>query len=207
MTEQALKLVEQEREINDMQRKIMLSQIQPHFLYNSLNTIYHLCEKKPLVAQKAINDFSEYLRGNLDSLSKNNPVLFETEFNHVENYLALEKLRFDDNLEIKYDIQETDFLLPALSVQPLVENAVKYGVGKAHNGGTVTIATRKTNLFYEVIVSDNGVGFDIQRQKDDGRSHIGIENVRSRLKVMCNGTLSILSNPDEGTIATIQIPR
>lgn len=133
---QTEQLVKQEHEINEMQRKIMLSQIQPHFLYNALNTIYHLCEIDVEVAQKGIDDFSEYLRGNLDSLSRNCPVTFEKELKHMQIYLSLEKLRFDEDLKIVYDIQETNFVIPAISIQPLVENAVKYGVGKASGGGT-----------------------------------------------------------------------
>lgn len=206
LIKQAELLVKQEQELSEMQRKIMLSQIQPHFLYNSLNTIYFLCEKDAAVAQKAINDFAEYLRGDLDSLKANRPVLFEKELRHIKYYLALEQIRFEDELRIEYDIQEEEFFLPALSIQPLVENAVKYGVGKAPEGGTVKIMTRKYDLGYEVIVSDDGVGFDMTEWKKDKRSHIGIENVRQRLQIMCGGTLSILSKKGIGTTATIKIP-
>lgn len=207
LMEQAKQLVEQEHEMNDMQRKIMLSQIQPHFLYNSLNTIYYLCEKDTEVAQRAINDFSEYLRGNLDSLNTSKPVPFDTELQHLKNYLALEELRFADEMKIEYNIQERNFVLPALSVQPLVENAVKHGIGKAPQGGTITITTRKTDTNYEVIVEDNGVGFNPAEEKHDGKTHIGIENVRQRLQTMCGATLEIESTPDEGTEAKIKIPK
>lgn len=207
LKEQAELLIEQKNEMSDMQRKIMLSQIQPHFLYNSLNTIYHLCDKDTRVAQNAINDFSEYLRGNLDSLKTVRPVPFDTELKHLKTYLALEQLRFADELQIIYQLEETDFTLPALSIQPLVENAVKHGVGKAPQGGTVTIKTRKTDSCYEVIVEDDGVGFDSDKLKEAGRSHIGIENVRQRLQMMCGGTLTIESEIGKGTRAVIQIPK
>ena len=99
---------------------------------------------------------------------------FERELDHLEKYLYIEKLRFADKLNIAYDIQCTDFELPLLSIQPLVENAVKHGVGMKEDGGTVTIATRETDKAYEVIISDDGVGFDTEAKKNDGRSHIGM---------------------------------
>lgn len=207
MLAQAEQIVAQEREVSDMQRKIMLSQIQPHFLYNSLNTIYYLCEKDTEVAQKAINDFSEYLRGNLDSLKSNTPVPFEAELRHANTYLDLEKLRFGEQLKIVYHIEVVDFQIPSLSIQPLVENAVKHGVGKKSEGGTVTITSREVEHGYEVTVADDGKGFDPEKKQDDGRSHVGIENVRQRLHIMCNGTLTITSGMEAGTVATIFIPR
>lgn len=206
-TEKGKKMVEQERALNDMQLKIVFSQIQPHFLYNSLNAIYYLCGKDAGAAQEAISEFSDYLRGNLDALKKNTPIPFETELHHVENYLKLEKMRFEEELAIVYDIQATDFKLPALSLQPLVENAVKHGVGKAANGGTVTISSCETEKEYILSVKDDGVGYDRNEKKNDGRSHIGISNVQQRLKSMCGGTLEIQSEIGKGTISTIHIPK
>ena len=122
---------------------IMLSQIQSHFLYNSLNTIYGLCEKDPTAAKKAVNDFADYLRGNMDSLSRNCPVPFETELNHLKSYLSLEQTRFKKKLNIEWDIQTDSFMIPSLTVQPLVENAVKHGICMKENGGTVKISSRE----------------------------------------------------------------
>ena len=85
-------------------------------------------------------------------------------------------------LNVEYDIQTEDFQLPLLSIQPLVENAVKHGVGMKEDGGTVTIATKETDTAFEVIVTDDGVGFDQNAPKaDDGKSHIGMENTKKRL--------------------------
>lgn len=141
--EQGRRMAEQESKLTESRIAIMLSQIQPHFLYNSLNSIYYLCEKDPAQAQAAIDDFATYLRGNLDSLKRTAPVSFERELEHVRIYLSLEKMRFDDDLMIAYDIQTTEFLIPALTVQPLVENAVKYGVGKKVSGGTLDMQSTK----------------------------------------------------------------
>ena len=144
----------------------------------------------------------------MDSLKQTKAVPFEQELSHLKNYLYIEKLRFDDLLNIEYDIQATDFEVPQLSIQPIVENAVKHGVGMAEDGGTVTIATRETDDAYEVIVSDDGVGFDVNApKKDDGRSHIGMENTRKRLKDMCAAELIITSKVGEGTTVRVVIPK
>ncbi|MEG1570121.1 MAG: histidine kinase, partial [Clostridia bacterium] len=118
-----------EIELVKSQTTIMLSQIQPHFLYNALSAIAQMCETKPASAKKATIAFSEYLRNNMQSLKTNRLVPFEEELRHLANYLMLEQMRFGEELQIVYHIEATDFRLPPLTVQPLVENAVKYGVG------------------------------------------------------------------------------
>ena len=143
----------------------------------------------------------------MNSLKEQAPVPFESELRHLETYLSLEKMRFGDELNIEYDIEATDFLIPSLTVQPLVENAVKHGVGMKEDGGTVTITTKEFDDRYEVIVSDDGVGFDTAKKTNDGRTHIGMENVRNRLKTMCNAVLNIESTVGKGTVATITIPK
>lgn len=158
--EQGRRMAEQDAALTQSRISIMLSQIQPHFLYNSLNTIRYLCKADPDRAQKAVDDFATYLRGNLDSLKRTAPVSLDTELEYIRIYLSLEKMRFDDELQIVYDLQATGFLLPALTVQPLVENAVKYGVSKKEGGGTVSIATRETPDCFTISVSDDGVGYD-----------------------------------------------
>lgn len=207
MVEEQLEAARLETELTESRISVMLSQIQPHFLFNVLSVIYHLCDKNPEAAKKATGDFSKYLRMNLDSLKLEAPVPFDTELQHVQLYLSLEKMRFEEKLNIIYDIQITDFLIPALTVQPMVENAVKYGVGKSRNGGTVTIVTRDCNENIKVIVSDNGVGFDPYETQEDGRTHIGIDNVRKRLWAMSKGTMEIQSKKDVGTTVTLTIPR
>lgn len=201
------KISKQEAELSESRIHIMLSQIQPHFLFNTLTSISVLCERDPLKAQTALSDFSDYLRGNLDSLRRAAPVPFSKELKHVKTYIALEKMRFEEELQVVYDIEAEGFMLPALTVQPLVENAVKYGVGKKPGGGTVTIFTREQENSYLIRISDDGVGYDPTKTLNDGRTHIGIENVRSRLASMIGGTLTIESEKDKGTIATIQIPK
>lgn len=196
-----------QHELLQMRISIMVSQIQPHFLYNSLTSIAQLCEKNPSQAKKATIEFADYMRHNMNSLKNENPVSFESELNHLKTYLSLEKMRFGDDLNIVYDIQTTDFKIPSLAVQPLVENAVKHGVGMKEDGGTVTISTKEAKDHYEIIVSDDGVGFDVSVPKNDGRSHVGMENVKNRLKTMCNATIETESVIGKGTVVKILIPK
>lgn len=200
-------LLKKEIELIESKNAIFLSQIQPHFLYNSLTSIYSLCESDPEKAKLAIVDFSKYLRANLDSLKQKDLISFDEELNHIKAYLRLEKLRYDDDLNIVYDIKVNDFLLPVLTVQPLVENAINHGICNTKQGGIIQIKTSETEDYYEIKVIDNGAGFNENELYDPNRSHTGIDNVRSRLKNMCNGTLEIASIMGVGTTAIIKIPK
>lgn len=204
---QARQLVEQEREINDMKIQIVLSQIQPHFLYNTLNTITYLCDKDAGTAKKALNDFSRYLRGNLDSLTSRALVPFDKELAHVERYLALEKFRMEDELNVVYDINDNGYMIPPMTLQPLVENSIIHGLEKADAGGTVTIRTRRTEQEHEIVIADDGVGFDVRSYVTVGnKKYVGIENVRKRLWTLCKGSISISSEKGKGTRVVIRIP-
>ncbi len=196
-----------ERALMDSQIAIMMSQIKPHFLYNSLTAIAQLCEDNPPAAKRATIAFSDYLRNNMHSIEKKELIPITEELKHIETYLYLEKMRFDDYLEIEYNIEETDFYVPSLSVQPIVENAVKWGIGEKENGGVIQISTYSDDENFVITVSDNGNGFDKSKNKKDNRSHIGIENVQKRLKAMCRGRLIINSVIGEGTTVKMIIPR
>lgn len=195
------------QELEQSRISVMLSQIQPHFLYNSLTSVMDLCDRDPKQAKAAIADFADYLRGNLSSLKTEKLISFRMELAHIEKYLRLEKLRFQEELEVIYDIQTQDFMLPALSVQPLVENAVKHGVGQKIGGGTVTIHTSETEEDYLIRITDDGVGFVEGEYAEDGGTHIGIENIKKRLDVMAKARLEIESRKGEGTTACIRIPK
>jgi len=196
---------ELEKELTQKQIAIMFSQIKPHFLYNCLSVIQDLCVTDPQAASRTVSEFAKYLRGNLDSISLTGTVPFERELKHVEIYLTLEKKRFEHKLNIVYDIKARNFNLPALTIQPIAENAVRHGVNKLPKGGTVTIATSETETDYLITVTDDGVGFRVRG--DDGKTHVGLENVRSRLASMCGGSLDLRSEPGVGTTAIITIPK
>ena len=197
-----------QREAYEAKVAVMASQIRPHFMYNALTSIAMMCQIDPEKAQEATINFAKYLRGNMDSLKQTKPVPFDTELDHLKKYLYIEKLRFGKKLNIVYDIQTTNFKVPMLSVQPLVENAVKHGVGMKKKGGTVTISTSETDKAFIIKVADDGVGFDVNAPRaDDGRSHVGMENTRSRLRDMCGAEIITESTVDVGTTATIILPK
>lgn len=205
MVEQNRELATKQEEAANLRVQLMLSQIKPHFIYNALTVIQRLCVKDPKMAQETVAEFATYLRGNLESLDRKVPVYFEKELEHVQCYLAIEKKRFGDRVNVVYDIREEDFVIPALTLQPLVENAIKHGICKKEEGGTVWISTeRKKDVVY-VIVKDDGVGF--QKTQAEGEEHVGIRNVENRLHSMCDGTLKIESTPGKGTIAMITLPQ
>ena len=194
---------EMQAELEKSKTAIMLSQIQPHFLYNSLGAIRELCHQDPEDARNALGTFITYLRGNMDSIQREHTIHFSKELNHISAYLELEKLRFEDDLNIEFDIQETDFFIPSLTIQPLVENAVKHGVCGREEGGTITLHTHRDGDNVIVQIKDDGVGFDVNDLEHT--EHVGLKYVRNRLKYIVNAKLEIESKPGVGTTATITI--
>ncbi|MBR5485124.1 MAG: histidine kinase, partial [Oscillospiraceae bacterium] len=201
--EMELSMLKMQEDLNHSQISIMLSQIRPHFLYNALTAIQCLCRTDPAKAEKALIQFSRYLRANLSAINSQEYIPFTEELNHIENYLAIEKLRFGDRLEIIYEIEEADFVVPVLSIQPIVENAVKHGVSKKLDEGYVIIASRKVNNGYEITVTDNGVGFDTTKNIDE--KSYGMRNITSRIKAMNNSTIKFNSKIGEGTEVVVTI--
>lgn len=196
-----MKLADEAKRIKDAEVKIMISQIQPHFIYNVLASISTLIKIDPDKAQQGLDHFTDYLRANLSSLSKNGLVNFTDELRHIKTYVSLEKMRFEDRLEVNYDIQVKDFMVPALSVQPIVENAIKHGILKKIEGGTLTFKTYEDNDAYVVVVSDDGVGFDIDAVKGD--DHFGLNNIKYRISSMCKGNVKVESELGKGTTVTV----
>ena len=193
-------------EASESRIAVMVSQIQPHFLFNSLDTIYGLVDEDEEKAKEAIASFSRYLRTNLDSLKHTSPVPIEREMEHVRIYLELERMSDESRLEYELDVQATGFKVPALSVQTLVENAVKHGLGGREEGGKVVVRIREQQTEYTVAIADDGVGFDVEAVADDG-SHVGIANTRARLEAMCDGYLEVTSQPGAGTTAIMHVPK
>lgn len=202
--ERGRRMQQQKEELTAARIHLTVSQIQPHFIYNSLTAIIGLIDLDPERAKESIVSFSDYLRVNLNAMKDSRLVPFEKELEHCKTYLGFELLRFD-NIEVRYEIETTDFLLPALTVQPLMENAVKHGLSGAGVGGTVTLSVKEKGETVYVTVADNGVGFDPQAKAPG--VHIGLENVQKRLSDLCGGTLTIDSKIGVGTTVTVTIPR
>ena len=183
----------------------MMSQIRPHFIYNTLGSIEQLCEIDPKKAGELVHDFAKYLRGNFGELDNPKPILMSQEMDHVHHYVSIENVRFPD-MTVSFEMNSEDFHIPALTIQPIVENAIKHGLMKLQNGGTIHIVSYETETDYCVSVVDDGVGFDTSLLLDE-RKHVGLRNIRERLKAMVNGTIEIESTVGVGTKVLIKIPK
>ena len=183
----------------------MMSQIRPHFIYNTLGSIEQLCKLDPPKAGDLVHNFAKYLRGNFGELDNPKPILMSQEMEHVRHYISIENVRFPD-MTFTFEMNSVDFHIPALTVQPIVENAIKHGLMKLPKGGTINVVSYETDTDYCISVVDDGVGFDTGAVLDD-KQHVGLRNIRERLKVMVNGTLEIESTVGEGTKVLITIPK
>jgi len=184
--------------------QLMVSQIQPHFLYNTLSTIQALCRTDPEKAFDMTERFGRYLRQNLDSLNQAGLIPFEQEIEHTRIYAEIEQVRFP-SIHIAYDLQDTNFTLPVLTVQPLVENAIRHGV-RIRKNGEIMISSRREEAAHVVTIRDNGAGFDVEAALNADSHHIGLRNVKERVEQMCSGTMEIDSRIHEGTTITLRFP-
>ena len=192
-------------ELAESRISTMMSQIRPHFIYNTLGSIEQLCDIDPEKAGELVHDFAKYLRGNFGELDNPKPILMSKEMEHVHHYVSIENVRFPD-MTFKFEMNSADFRIPALTVQPIVENAIKHGLMKLQNGGTIYVVSYETETDYCVSVVDDGVGFDTSLLLDE-REHVGLRNIRERLKAMVNGTIDIESTINVGTKVVIKIPK
>ena len=192
-------------ELAESRISTMMSQIRPHFIYNTLGSIEQLCELDPPKAGELVHNFAKYLRGNFGELDNPKPILMSQEMEHVRHYINIENVRFPD-MTFSFEMRSEDFSLPALTIQPIVENAIKHGLMKLKKGGSIRVISYETDTDYCVSVEDDGVGFDTSKLFDD-KKHIGIRNIRDRLKVMVGGTLEIESTQGVGTKVLITIPK
>lgn len=202
----AKQMKEKELELLHSRVSIMLSMIQPHFLYNSLTAIGRLCDIDPQKAKIGVQQIAHYLRENLNSVTNESDIPFEQELHHIEIYLSLEKMRYGELLQVRYDIQYRDFYLPPLLLQPLVENAVNHGIAKKVEGGTVTISSKKINDMIILEVMDDGIGFDVKQMEKLDQSHIGLRNVKNRCEMICGGSMKVESEIGKGSSVMLFLP-
>lgn len=197
---------EHEEDLKAQQRiRMMMAQIQPDFLYSTLSAIQDLCLTDPDAAADVTDEFSNYLRQNLNFLNEPGVIPFWKELDHTKAYVKIEEMQYP-NIKVQYGIHDTGFSVPPMTLQPLVENAIHHGVS-TRDEGIIQIFSRQQEDVHEVIVKDNGTGFDaasLQEESDTG--HLGIRNVRERIGSLCGGTMQIDSEPDKGTTVTIRIP-
>ena len=193
----------QQREIAHQRARIMVLQMRPHFIYNAMTSIYYLCAKDSKKAQQVTMDFTAYLRKNFTAIASEDTVPFSDELEHTRAYLAVEQVQFEDGLLVDYDTPHKEFRLPPLTLQPIVENAVKHGMDPEYAPLHISIRTRETDSGSEITVEDNGPGF---APADDCEPHIALENIRQRLEMMCGGKMTIRPREGGGTVVIVTIP-
>lgn len=193
----------QQQEIASQRSRIMVLQMRPHFIYNTLMSIYGLCDQDPQKARQVTMDFTNYLRRNFNAVASDNPIPFSVELEHTRAYLAVEQAQHEDMLIVEYDTSFTNFRLPPLSLQPIVENAVKHGLNPYAGALHILIQTRHTDHGTEIIVEDTGQNFD---PFDESQPHPTLTNIRQRLEMMCGGSMTISPRDGGGTVVSLVIP-
>ena len=193
----------QQREIAHQRSSVMVLQMRPHFIYNTMMGIYYLCDQDPAKAKQVTLDFTSYLRKNFTAIASEEMIPFNDELEHTRAYLAVEQAQFEDSLFVSFDTPHTMFRVPPLTLQPIVENAVKHGMNESCDPIHISVVTRQTDLSSEIIVNDDGPGF---KPTDDDEPHIALNNIRQRLELMCGGTLEVAPREGGGTSVKVTIP-
>ncbi len=207
MQRQELSLREARVKLRDAEVQLMISQIQPHFVYNTLTAVLALIDTDPQKASDLLLKFTKYLRTNIDSLKGTDMIVFDQELRHVQTYLEIEQVRLGVRLSTSIDCKATNFLVPQLCVQPFVENAVKHGIAKRPEGGSVSISSWESEDSFVIRVSDDGVGFDVSSLSSDERGSVGIANVIYRLEELMGAQVEIESTVGNGTTITMLFPK
>ncbi|MBQ3264307.1 MAG: histidine kinase [Ruminococcus sp.] len=193
----------QQQEIIRQRTNALMLQIRPHFVYNTLTSIYCMIEDDPAKAKEVTNDFTNYLRNNFTAIAQDKPIPFTKELEHTKAYLAVEQARFEGLIFFEFDTPVVNFRIPALTLQPIVENAVKHGVDPELDPLYISVLTKETENGVEISVIDTGPGFD---EIDNDEPHIALSNIRERLEMMCKGTLTITPRDVGGMAVTVFVP-
>ena len=204
ISEQIEQNFRQQQEIARQRASVNVLQMRPHFIYNTMMSIYYLIAQDTDKAQKITLDFSTYLRKNFTALATDGTVPFTEELEHTRAYLEVEQTRFEDNLFVEFDTPHTRFRLPPLTLQPIVENAIKHGLDPELSPLHITIKTRKTENGCELTIEDTGPGFGVN---DNNEPHVALANIKERLEMMCGGTLTISPRENGGTIVKVFVPK
>lgn len=177
---QQLDTLKLETLVKELELKTIKNHINPHFIFNALNSIRALIDENPPRARAAITELSNILRSSMQT-EKQETVFFEKELNIVKDYLALEHIRFEDRLHVQYEIAENTLMqpIPPMMLQTLVENAIKHGISKQLSGGTVTIVSRMKNRYHQVVIRNTG-RLDKARNEDG----FGLISTRNRLQLL-----------------------
>ncbi len=193
----------QQQKIANQHANVMVLQMRPHFICNTMMGIYYLCDQDPQKAKQVTLDFTTYLRKKFTAIASEDTVPFTAELEHTRAYLAVEQAQFEDSLFVSFDTPHTMFRVPPLTLQPIVENAVKHGLTASSDPIHISVVTRQTDSASEILVEDDGPGF---APADDNEPHIALNNIRQRLEWMCKGKLTISPREGGGTSVRVRIP-
>ena len=207
ISEKAVESTVYKARLKETQSYLMQSQMKPHFIFNTLGALRTLIINSPKEAYDMTTNFSKYLRANIGTIDSAEKILFSQELDHIKAYVAIEKVRFKDRINVVYDINCESFSIPPLSVEPLVENAIKHGICKNIKGGTVKISSHELDDKYVITVEDDGVGFDtsILDDNENNSKSIGLKYIILRLKEISEADFQITSEIGKGTKATIYV--
>lgn len=187
------------------------AQIQPHFLFNTLNSIASLSVIDQSRMVQLLEEFGKYLRASFDMKNSERVVPLQHELDLLHSYLFIEKERFGNRLQIEWELDDLPWLrIPPLSIQPLVENAVRHGVLSRSSGGTVRIHLKGYDDYTEIAIIDNGVGMEEEKVRsvlEQNRGGIGLRNTDRRLKQLYGKGLCIESTVKQGTVVRFSIPK
>lgn len=203
LSDQVEQMIRQAEENASQRASINVLQMRPHFICNTMMSIYYLIAEDADKARQVTLDFTTYLRNNFTAIAKEDMIPFAEELEHTRAYLAVEKVRHENKLYVELDTPYTSFRVPPLTLQPIVENAVVHGVSPDLEPLYLSVLTHETKAGGEIIVEDTGPGF---APADDHEPHIALANIRERLKMTCGGTLEITSRETGGTRVTIRVP-
>lgn len=193
-----------EADYNHLQNTTLVQQIEAHFFYNTLNNISALCKEDPLKADQAIISFSRYMHSYMYLINERNNIPLREEVNLLYSSLEIEQAKYPDSFSYQIDIEYEDFKIPPLCLQPLVENALYHGLRPCKHHGDLHIIARKYHNAAQIIITDNGVGFDVSIL--DSKESIGLDNLIKRIKIMANGKVRIKSKINKGTRVTLEFP-
>lgn len=197
-----------EASIKEIELSNLKSQLNPHFIFNALNSIRALVDENPAKAKQAINQLSSILRNSLVT-EKRGLTSFDEELKLVRDYLGLESIRFEERLKTEFDLdpESKDFMVPPLMIQTLVENGIKHGISKLTEGGVVQIITKVDGDHLKIHIRNSGK-FVVNGHKKDTGGGLGLENTKQRLKLIYGDEASfrILTEKDNFVLTEIVIP-
>lgn len=194
----------QSNEIERQKARIAVLEMRPHYIYNTMTSIYYLCESDPEKAQKMTLYFTNYLRKNFNAVASEDLIPFSEEIEHTKAYLNVENVRPGKRLTVNNDIGSQNFKIPPLTLQPIVENAVKHGISPESDNLTINISARERKTFHEVIVTDNGKKL---KNESSENTHSALTNIQIRLKNICHGKLEITKDNTGSTAGRLVIPK